>query len=152
MWTSAEGAIVDVDVGGVGAMDVSRSEAQRADTNVIARIDDHASTTAYRPDVEATIRAVVAAGDYVRAKLRCAPFSTHIHRPYSRRYRVGCKVVGLNKHTLVNALKLKPFPPRCVGAAQLFEVDLPTTRFLLQTSYFCAKIKRIAVNTLVINA
>jgi hypothetical protein len=35
-------------------------------------------------------RPVVAAGDYVRAKLRCAPFCTHIHRPYSRRYRVGC--------------------------------------------------------------
>jgi hypothetical protein len=26
---------------------------------------------------------VVAAGDYVRAKLRCAPFFAHIHRPYS---------------------------------------------------------------------
>jgi hypothetical protein len=32
---------------------------------------------------------VVAAGDYVRLRsLRFAP--THIHRPYSRRYRVGC--------------------------------------------------------------
>jgi hypothetical protein len=29
----------------VGAMDVSRSEAQRAQTNVIARSVDHASTT-----------------------------------------------------------------------------------------------------------
>jgi hypothetical protein len=37
---------------------------------------------------------VVAAGDYVRATLRCAPFCTHIHRPYSRRYRVGCNVVA----------------------------------------------------------
>jgi hypothetical protein len=32
---------------------------------------------------------VVAAGDYVRLRsLRFAP--THIHRLYSRRYRVGC--------------------------------------------------------------
>jgi hypothetical protein len=38
-------------------------------------------------------RAVDAAGDYVRLRsLRIAP--THIHRPYSRRCRVGCKVVA----------------------------------------------------------
>jgi hypothetical protein len=36
-------------------------------------------------------RAVDAAGDYVRLRsLRFAP--THIHRPYLRRYRVGCNV------------------------------------------------------------
>jgi hypothetical protein len=37
-------------------------------------------------------RSVVATGDYVRAKLRCAPSDAHIHRPYSRRYRVGFNV------------------------------------------------------------
>jgi hypothetical protein len=39
---------------------------------------------------------VVAAGDYVRSKLRCAPFFAHIHRPYSRRYRGGCKVFDVH--------------------------------------------------------
>jgi hypothetical protein len=39
-------------------------------------------------------RAVDAVGDYVRLRsLRFAP--THIHRPYSRRYRGGCNVVGV---------------------------------------------------------
>jgi hypothetical protein len=41
-------------------------------------------------------RAVVAAGDYVRFRsLRFAP--THIHRPYSRRYRVGCNVAAYSR-------------------------------------------------------
>jgi hypothetical protein len=45
-------------------------------------------------------RAVVATGDYVRAKLRCAPFDTHIHRPYSRRYRVDVAgVVARSSHS-----------------------------------------------------
>jgi hypothetical protein len=35
-------------VSGVGAMDVSRSEAQRAQTNVIARCDDRATTNGWR--------------------------------------------------------------------------------------------------------
>jgi predicted nuclease of predicted toxin-antitoxin system len=40
-------------VKGVGAMDVSRSEAQRAETNAIARSDDRATITDV--DVEPTI-------------------------------------------------------------------------------------------------
>jgi hypothetical protein len=60
------GAIEEMDVGGVGAMDVSRSEAQRAETNVIARSDDRATITDC-DDLRGR-RAVVAAGDYVRAK------------------------------------------------------------------------------------
>jgi hypothetical protein len=104
---------------------VSRSEAPRAETNVIARSDDRATPhanrrhpirtigrTMVRPYIRCRRSVVVArssllgrrcsvvvarssmlgrrcsvvdAGDYVRAKLRCAPFFAHIHRPYSAR-------------------------------------------------------------------
>jgi hypothetical protein len=53
-------------------------------------------------------RAVVAAGDCVRAKLRCAPFFAHIHRPYSRRYRVGCKIVAAGDYVR-SKLRCAPF-------------------------------------------
>jgi hypothetical protein len=50
-------------------------------------------------------RMVVAAGDYVRSKLRFAPFFAHIHRPYSRRYRGGCNIFETNNF-LRNRFKL----------------------------------------------
>jgi hypothetical protein len=56
-----------------------------------------------RNDYECERRAVVAADDYVRLRsLRFAP--THIHRPYSRRYRVGCKIVDskYQQHCIVD--------------------------------------------------
>jgi hypothetical protein len=47
---------------------------------------------------------IVAAGDYVRLRsLRFAP--THIHRPYSRRYRGGCNIFETNNF-LRNRFKL----------------------------------------------
>jgi hypothetical protein len=58
-------------------------------------------------------RAVDAAGDYVRLRsLRFAP--THIHRPYSRRCRVGCKVVA--KPTRVGCKVVVAKPTRAAVA------------------------------------
>jgi hypothetical protein len=52
-------------------------------------------------------RGVVAAGDYVRFRsLRFAP--THIHRPYSRRYRVGCKVDAAGDYVRLRSLLFAP--------------------------------------------
>jgi hypothetical protein len=63
---------------------------------------------------------VVAAGDYVRAKLRCAPFFAHIHRPYPARRPIGCiktphcKIINAKPiyppivETLLNPTKLSP--------------------------------------------
>jgi hypothetical protein len=48
---------------------------------------------------------VVAAGDYVRFRsLRFAP--THIHRPYSRRWRVGDNVVERSRRSVSNIYSL----------------------------------------------
>jgi hypothetical protein len=68
-------------------MDVSRSEAQRAQTNAIARSDDNGCRRFAQVVARSSLRAITFA-----QKLRCAPFGAHIHRPYSRRYRVGCEV------------------------------------------------------------
>jgi hypothetical protein len=107
----------------VGAMDVSWSEAQRAETNVIARGGDHAATLwviRYTHSSKTFQRVCVpfyfvSVGSLKNMYLmylllylllstlgrRCGRlrsrqnsaalrFDTHIHRPYSRRCRVGC--------------------------------------------------------------
>jgi hypothetical protein len=66
------------------------------------------------------LRTVVAAGDYVRAKLRCAPFGTHIHRPYSRRYRVGSKVVDSKFRLLIFELSVNQITPWSIIALATF--------------------------------
>jgi hypothetical protein len=53
-------------------------------------------------------RTVVAAGDYVRLRsLHFAP--THIHRPYPRRYRVGCSCRRLRNQQRLSAQPAKTF-------------------------------------------
>jgi hypothetical protein len=54
-------------------------------------------------------RAVVVAGDYVHVKPRFAPFYVHIHRPYLRRCRVGCKVVAAGDYVHIH----RPYSRRC---------------------------------------
>jgi hypothetical protein len=128
----------DLDVNAVGAMDVSWSEAQRAETNVIARggdrattmeSDDRAMTMGIRrrrhcamSTISGRRRSVVAAGDYVRAKtpLRSvfpltsiAPTALTSTFMLSRRCRVGCNVVAarssLRAITFAPKLRCAPF-------------------------------------------